>query len=110
MMRTTLRDILSDAGYEVTTAAEASEALECSQSQKFDLITIDIIMPGMDGYELLSQLRKMEAYSMTPMILVSSKTEKINKMRGFDLGADDYITKPFDAEDLIKRVNKFMKK
>lgn len=88
-------------GYEVLTAASGQDALKSSYQNHPDLIVLDVMMPGMDGWEVCARLREMSA---TPIIIVTGKTTESDKLRGFKLGADDYVTKPFSFAELSARI------
>lgn len=92
---------LSDT-YTVVTACDGLEALEFIHKGGIDLIVADIMMPRMDGYELLQTIRS-EEYS-TPFLLLTAKEEQCDKKRGFSLGTDDYMTKPFSSDELLWRI------
>jgi two-component system KDP operon response regulator KdpE len=96
-----LRTKLKASGYEVLTAASGMEALEQVQAQEPDLILLDILMPKMDGFETLKSLR---SFSATPVIVLSAKGSDIDKIKGLGLGADDYIPKPFNPDELVARI------
>jgi two-component system, OmpR family, KDP operon response regulator KdpE len=96
-----LRTKLKASGYEVLTAASGMEALEQVQAQEPDLILLDILMPKMDGFETLKNLR---SFSATPVIILSAKGSDIDKIKGLGLGADDYIPKPFNPDELVARI------
>jgi two-component system KDP operon response regulator KdpE len=88
-------------GYEVVTAEDGSEALKLANERPFDLLILDIMMPGPDGLEVLQALRRdMEL----PVIVLSARGREDDKVRALDLGADDYLTKPFGVEELLARV------
>ncbi len=93
---------LEKEGYRVFVAADGREALDIVQSRSVDLLVLDIMMPKMDGYEVTRQIR--ERYSM-PIIFLSAKTSDFDKVQGLVIGADDYMTKPFNPIELIARVN-----
>ena len=92
---------LEASGYEVLTATSGTEALEQVQSQQLDLILLDVVMPGMDGFETLKQVR---VSSSVPVIILSAKEEETDKVRGLKLGADDYLAKPFSPDELVARI------
>jgi diguanylate cyclase (GGDEF)-like protein len=98
------KSILSKEGYEVTYAQNGSEALEIVSVKKPDLILLDVVMPGMDGYEVCKRLKANEKTRDIPIIMLTSKGETADKIKGLNLGAVDYITKPFDAGELTARV------
>lgn len=88
-------------GYEILTAYDGMEALEIFEKNKVDLILLDVMMPRLNG---LSTLMKIREISKTPVIILSAKTEESDKVSGLILGADDYISKPYNAAELIARV------
>jgi DNA-binding response OmpR family regulator len=88
-------------GYEVTTAADGREALARFNDSKFDLVVLDVMMPRMDGLEVC---RRIRARNTVPIIMLTAKTEEIDKVLGLELGADDYITKPFSLREFRSRV------
>jgi DNA-binding response OmpR family regulator len=92
---------LNSSGYETISASNGIEALEQAQAQEPDMIILDILMPRMDGFQTLDQLRK---YSNIPVIILSTQTSDINKIKGLNIGADDYLIKPFNAEELVARL------
>jgi DNA-binding response OmpR family regulator len=96
-----LRANLESRGYEVLTATDGAEALKTIEMELPDLIILDIMMPEMNGFEVCSRLRE---WSQTPIIMLSARGDVIDKVKCLDLGADDYITKPFGASELIARV------
>lgn len=96
-----LRTKLKASGYEVLTAADGFEALDQVQAQEPDLILLDVLMPRMDGFETLKRLR---SFCSTPVIVLSAKGSDIDKIKGLGLGADDYLPKPFNPDELIARI------
>ena len=92
-------------GFDVLTAHDGDEGLELAQSQKPDVVISDIMMPRRDGLQLLSDLKGDPRTEGLPVILLSAKAQKSEVQHGLDLGADDYITKPFDPIKLIERLN-----
>lgn len=93
--------LLVENGWEVSTFYLAKDLLKASQQQSFDLVLLDIMMPGIDGFDCCRQLRK---HSDVPIVFLSAKDEEVDKVVGFELGADDYIVKPFKPRELIARV------
>jgi two-component system, chemotaxis family, sensor kinase CheA len=108
IVRESLRRLLADAGYLVTVAIDGVHGLEMAKSRRFDLISTDVMMPRMDGYELTRALRAMPEYADTPIVMVTSKGERIDRVRGFDAGVDEYITKPHDRQLLLRAVRKLL--
>ncbi|MDX1414954.1 MAG: response regulator [Candidatus Promineifilaceae bacterium] len=99
-----LTQLLSEQGYRVRPAPSGSMALKSAQLRPPDLILLDIMMPGMDGYEVCRQLKAHERTRDVPVIFLSALSETLNKTRAFNSGAVDYITKPFQAEEVLARV------
>ncbi len=92
-------------GYEVVTALDGEEALRKVNEAKPDLIVLDIMMPKMDGYETCKALKSDAATKDIPVILLSAKGRNVDMQTGYDVGADDYITKPFSPRKLVDRIN-----
>ncbi|MCM1144889.1 MAG: response regulator transcription factor [Blautia sp.] len=101
-IRELLRLYLEKDGYEVLEAANGAEALSALQREAVDLIVLDIMMPGIDGYRVLQNIREK---NNIPVIMLSAKGSDSDKILGLDLGADDYITKPFQPLEAVARVN-----
>ena len=95
------KDYLELSGFEVEVANDGQTGLEKALSGDFDLVILDLMLPGVDGFEIC---RKVRAEKNTPIIMVSAKKEDIDKIRGLGLGADDYMTKPFSPSELVARV------
>jgi DNA-binding response OmpR family regulator len=96
-----LRSKLKASGYEVLTASNGVAALEQAQAQEPDMIVLDLIMPKMDGFETLKELR---SFSAVPVIILSARGADADKIKGLGLGADDYLPKPFNPDELVARV------
>ena len=92
-------------GFDVITAADGAEGLERAQAQRPDVVISDIMMPRRDGLQLLGDLKGDPQTEDLPVILLSAKAQKSEVQEGLDMGADDYITKPFDPIKLIDRLN-----
>jgi two-component system alkaline phosphatase synthesis response regulator PhoP len=92
-------------GYEVVTALDGEQALEKARVEKPDLIVLDIMMPKLDGYETCKRLKADDATKAIPVILLSAKGRNVDQKIGFEVGADDYITKPFSPRKLVERIN-----
>ncbi len=101
---------LSREGYRVATAVNGPGALSTAESERPDLIILDLMLPGMDGYQVLRDLRAEEATRQIPVILLTARREEEERIRGFETGADDYITKPFSARELILRVQAVLRR
>ena len=92
-------------GYEVVTALDGEQALEKARTEKPDLIVLDIMMPKLDGYETCKMLKADASTKDIPVILLSAKGRTVDQKIGFEVGADDYITKPFSPRKLVERIN-----
>lgn len=99
-----LANILKEAGYQLGFAKDGKAALTHMESAKFDLILLDIMMPGIDGYEVCTKLKKDRRTRDIPVIFITALHGTESKTKGFELGAVDYITKPFDAQEVLARV------
>ncbi|NDO20386.1 response regulator transcription factor [Lachnospiraceae bacterium MD329] len=95
------RDYLEINDFKCELAARGTTGLEMALAENYDLIIIDIMLPGMDGFEVITELRKKK---QTPVIFLSARSGDIDKIRGLGLGADDYMTKPFSPNELVARV------
>ena len=95
------KDYLDLAGFEVSISADGLQALGLIQKNDYDLLILDIMLPGLDGLQILRRIRDVQN---VPVLLVSAKKEEIDKIKGFSLGADDYLTKPFSPGELVARV------
>ena len=91
-------------GYETSRAYSGEEALETLAKDPPDLVLLDLMLPGMDGYEVCRQMQKDVRLSQIPVIMLTAKSAVADKVAGYQKGADDYITKPFDTEELLVRV------
>ena len=95
-------------GYEVVTALDGEQALEKLKVEKPDLIVLDIMMPKLDGYEVCKAIKSDPETRQIPVILLSAKGRHVDQKMGFDVGADDYITKPFSPRKLVERINQLL--
>jgi two-component system KDP operon response regulator KdpE len=100
-LRRFLQDFLREEKYTVIAAANGNEALRQAYREHPDLVVLDVMMPGMDGWEVTARLREM---SDVPIILLTAKSAEADKLRGFSLGVDDYLTKPFSFAELSARI------
>ena len=105
-----LKTILGKAGYRIVTATGGREALEKVESESPDLILLDIMLPDQDGLEIVRKLRERPETVRVPIILVTAKTTELDKVKGLDIGADDYLTKPFGVMELISRVKALLRR
>src|ERR687887_700712 len=94
-------------GYEVVPALDGEEALERCRGQNFDLIVLDVMLPKLDGFDVCRQIR---AQSSVPIIMLTAKAEEFDKVLGLELGADDYITKPFSMREFRSRVKAVLRR
>ena len=106
-IRNLLKDYLSDNNYIVSTAENAEEAKKKITYLKFDIIILDVMMPGQNGYELTKDIKKN---IKVPIILLTAKGEVENRIKGLELGADDYIGKPFEPKELLLRIKNIINK
>jgi len=100
--------LLKTSGYEVVTVQDGQEGLEKAKSLSPDLIVLDILMPKMDGYEVCRLLKFDEKYKSIPIIMLTAKVQDIDKAMGKKVGADDYIAKPFETQDLIDKIKMYV--
>jgi len=100
-----IRMKLSKEGFNVSTASNGDEGIEKVLREKPDVIIVDILMPGKDGYQLVSEVKAKLREESPIIIMLTSKTEDADMVKGLSMGADDYITKPFSPRELIERIN-----
>ena len=96
-----LATLLSAEGYDVVTAADGPSGLEAARTHRPDLVVLDVMLPGLDGVEVCRQIR---TWSTVPVIMLTAKTAEVDKVVGLEVGADDYVTKPFGPRELVARV------
>ena len=106
-LRELLRRYLSEQGFRVTTAADAADARAKLASLAFDLLVLDVMMPGETGFEFAKTLRKT---SQVPILMLTARTEKESRINGLEIGADDYVAKPFEARELSLRIANILKR
>ena len=106
-IRELVKEYLNEKGFVVSTANNAEEAKIKLEYFKFDLIVLDVMMPGQNGFELTKEIKKK---SSVPIILLTAKGEVENRIEGLELGADDYLGKPFDPKELLLRIKNIIKK
>jgi two-component system, OmpR family, alkaline phosphatase synthesis response regulator PhoP len=97
-------------GYEVLTAADGEEALRRLEQDRPDLVVLDIMMPKVDGYEVLRRIRADEEFRQLPVILLSAKGRPIDRQTGLEIGADDYIVKPFSPRRLLEKIQDLLER
>ncbi|MFP7298711.1 response regulator transcription factor [Neobacillus niacini] len=101
--------ILSKEGFTIIEASDGKEALSLLEAERIDLIILDIMMPNMDGWSFCQEVRRYYS-DILPILMLTAKGETAQKVKGFDLGADDYLVKPFDAAELVARVKVLLKR
>src|ERR1035437_2917927 len=107
-MRTALHDVLEGEDYRVLTAPEGEAGLQRAIDEKPDLILLDIIMPKLDGYAVCAELRRLS--NPVPMLMITAKRQVEDRVQGLDVGADDYLVKPFSTEELLARVRAMLRR
>lgn len=107
-MQRGLRDNLEFEGHKITIQGDGSSGLQALLRETFDLVILDVMLPQMSGFDVLRKVR--EKGIRTPIILLTAKGEEIDKVLGLELGADDYVTKPFSVRELIARVNALLRR
>ncbi len=109
----TLRYNLVQAGHEVRLSTNGAQALELARAGDFDLIILDVMLPGLDGFEVCRQVRSdafNPAVSQVPIIMLTARDEEIDRVVGLELGADDYLSKPFSMRELLARVKALLRR
>ncbi|MCY6959450.1 response regulator transcription factor [Clostridium brassicae] len=101
---------LENNGYEVLCASDGIEALKTAKKYMPQLILLDVMLPGMDGYDVCKEIRKDNTISNIPIIMITAKGEELDKILGLELGADDYIIKPFSIRELVARVKAVLRR
>jgi len=96
--------LLKSQGYDVVAAGDGQEALEKARSEQPDLILLDVMLPKMDGYKVARMLKFDENFSTIPIIMLTAKVQEKDKQIGLEMGADDYVTKPFDTAALLGKI------
>ena len=106
-IRELIKQYLNDNNFVVTTAIDAKEAKKKIEYFKFDMIVLDVMMPGQNGFDLTNEIKKVLS---TPIILLTAKGEVEDRIQGLELGADDYLGKPFEPKELLLRIKNIIKK
>ncbi len=101
---------LAKSGYRVSTASSGPDALEAARRERPALIVLDLMLPGMSGYDVLEQLRASEATQDVAVLMLTARREEQDRIRGLSLGADDYLTKPFSPQELVLRVGAILRR
>lgn len=107
-IRGPLEDNLKLEGYDVSCAGDGIEGLSLAADRAFDLIVLDIMLPKLDGFEVCKRLRQNRV--MTPILMLTAKSQEIDRVLGLELGADDYVTKPFSARELLARIKAILRR
>ncbi len=107
LIRDVLKEYLSIEGYEVLEASDGLEALDLVQTHQVDFIIMDIMMPKMDGYQAVKEIKKIKNI---PVLFLSARSEEFDKLLGFEIGVDDYVTKPFSPKEVVARVKAILKR
>jgi two-component system phosphate regulon response regulator PhoB len=105
-----LRYNLEKEGFRVTSVTDGSLALSEMRREPADLVMLDLMLPGMDGLEICRQLRRNERYASVPILMLTARSEEADRVVGLELGADDYVTKPFSMRELIARVRALLRR
>jgi two-component system alkaline phosphatase synthesis response regulator PhoP len=108
VIRVLLEDDLSMEGYEVTAAVDGETALSMARTNPYDLVILDVMLPGKDGFQVCRELR--ESGVGTPILMLTAKSQEIDKVLGLELGADDYVTKPFSPKELVARIRAILRR
>ena len=106
--RMLIEKIIYKSGFQYSTASDGEEALEKAFSEHFDIILLDIMMPGKDGFQVCEEIRANPATQNIPIIFITAKNDEESVQKGYGCGAQDYITKPFDQHKLIKSMRKHL--
>ncbi|GAA0722233.1 response regulator transcription factor [Clostridium malenominatum] len=109
-IRELLKFNLENLGYNVICSDNGKDAFEIVKNERPNLVLLDVMLPGMDGYDVCKGIRMNNAISTTPIIMITAKGEELDKVLGLELGADDYITKPFSVRELVARVKALLRR
>ncbi len=109
-LRDAVQAYLEDSDFEVTAAANAQQAFQVLSTAQPDLVISDIMMPGMDGFQFLEELRKLEAYTHVPVVFLTAKGMTTDRIQGYRAGVDAYLPKPFDPEELVAIVENLIER
>lgn len=107
LIRQVIKEYLNLEGYQVDEAVDGDDAIEKAQQNEYSLIIMDIMMPNKDGYQACKEIKN---FCDVPFIMLSARSEEYDKLIGFDLGIDDYVTKPFSPKELVARVKAVIKR
>jgi two-component system phosphate regulon response regulator PhoB len=101
---------LTKEGYRVRTAEGGTEALEAAGSERPDLLILDLMLPGFSGYDVLTEMRRRPELTDVPVIVLTARRDEADRVKGLELGADDYVTKPFSPRELVLRVSAVLRR
>jgi two-component system, OmpR family, phosphate regulon response regulator PhoB len=101
---------LTKEGYRVRTAEGGTEALEAAMGERPDLLILDLMLPGFSGYDVLSEMRRRPELTEVPVIVLTARRDEADRVKGLELGADDYVTKPFSPRELVLRVSAVLRR
>lgn len=106
-IREVIREYAEFEGHKVYEAVDGMQAVEMAKAQDFDIIVLDVMMPRLDGFSACKKIRKIKN---TPILMLSARTEEYDKLFGFEMGVDDYVTKPFSPKEVLARINAIVKR
>jgi two-component system phosphate regulon response regulator PhoB len=101
---------LKQAGFDVVTAGDGETAMRAAREEQFDLVILDLMLPGISGTEVCRRLKQSPQTARTPIVMLTAKGEELDRVVGFELGADDYVVKPFSVRELILRVQAILRR
>ncbi|MBP5177840.1 MAG: response regulator transcription factor [Clostridia bacterium] len=107
MLRTVLKEYAQFEGYEADEACDGMEAIAKCKANNYDLVVMDIMMPKVDGFSAVKEIKK---FSDVPVLMLSARSEEVDKLYGFELGVDDYVVKPFSSKEVMARINAIIKR
>ena len=107
MIRAVLREYIEFEGGEADEACDGMEAVKLCRERDYDVILMDVMMPRLDGFSAVKEIRK---FKQTPVIMLSARGEEYDKLFGFEIGSDDYVTKPFSPKEVMARIHAVMKR
>ena len=105
---TSIEFLMKQAGFCVDIARDGPQALAALEGAPPDIILLDVMMPGLDGYEVCQKIRQSERHAQTKIVMLTARGREMEKQRGLDAGADAYVTKPFSTRDLVKQVKEML--
>jgi DNA-binding response OmpR family regulator len=106
--REALREVMTMEGFEVLPAADGLQAYDCFREKRPDFVCLDVMMPGLNGYEVCKRIRRMD--EDVPILFLTAKAEEIDAVLGLELGADDYMTKPFGVKEIVARIRAILRR